>query len=51
MEEEKSFDKLRMVSKVEPHTQIPTIKKTVTYIIDENGNEVEQIESPEKKED
>jgi len=36
---------------MDEHTQVVTIKKTVTYIVDEDGNEVEQIESPEKKED
>lgn len=27
---------------MDEHTQIPTIKKAVTYIVDKDGNEVEQ---------
>jgi len=27
---------------MDEHSQVITIKKTVTYIVDENGNEVEQ---------
>lgn len=34
---------------MDEHSQIPTIKKAVTYIIDENGNEVEQTQSAERK--
>jgi hypothetical protein len=30
---------------MDEHSQIPTIKKAVTYIVDENGNEIEQIDT------
>jgi hypothetical protein len=32
-----------------PHTQIPTIRDAVTYIIDEQGNEVKESQSAERK--
>jgi hypothetical protein len=33
----------------EKHTQIPTIKKAITYIVDENGQEIEQVQQAEAK--
>ena len=40
MKEKKSLDKDGAAAQAEPLTQTPTIKDAVTYIVDEQGNEV-----------
>jgi hypothetical protein len=50
MKEKKTSDKGEAATQADPFTQTPTIRDAVTYIVDEQGNEIKQpIESSQQK--
>ncbi len=49
MKEKKSSEKTETAAQAEPLTQILTIKDAVTYIVDEQGNEVKQESESSKQ--